>query len=124
MSNSALAKIQNHLENPVMGQVPTVIVFALLAHLLVVAVRQIGDWLIRKSASKKIPVGFVTQQPKFITFTGLLSSGLTFAIYFVAVGYVLKYAFDVNLTAYLATASVLGLAVGFGSQGLVQDVVT
>jgi small conductance mechanosensitive channel len=30
----------------------------------------------------------------------------------------------VSLTAYLASASVIGLAIGFGSQGLVQDVVT
>jgi len=32
--------------------------------------------------------------------------------------------FGVSLVAYLASASVMGLAIGFGSQGLVQDVVT
>ena len=31
--------------------------------------------------------------------------------------------FGVNLTAYLASASVVGLAISFGSQGLVQDIV-
>src|SRR5208282_6712290 len=31
--------------------------------------------------------------------------------------------FGVNLTAYLASASVVGLAISFGSQGLVQDMV-
>jgi moderate conductance mechanosensitive channel len=47
---------------------------------------------------------------------------LTFVIYFFALGLVLQ-EFGVNLTAYLASASVLGLAISFGSQGLVQDVV-
>jgi small conductance mechanosensitive channel len=54
---------------------------------------------------------------------GLLTSIAIFVLYFAAVGFVLK-EFGVSLTAYLASASVLGLAVGFGSQGLVQDVVT
>jgi small conductance mechanosensitive channel len=53
---------------------------------------------------------------------GLLTSITIFVLYFAAVGFVLK-EFGVSLTAYLASASVLGLAVGFGSQGLVQDVV-
>ena len=46
-----------------------------------------------------------------------------FSLYFGAIGLILK-EFGVSLTAYLASASVLGLAIGFGSQGLVQDVVT
>jgi small conductance mechanosensitive channel len=54
---------------------------------------------------------------------GLLTRISIFILYFAAVGIVLK-EFGVSLTAYLASASVLGLAVGFGSQGLVQDVVT
>ena len=31
--------------------------------------------------------------------------------------------FGVNLTAYLASASIIGLAISFGSQGLIQDIV-
>lgn len=46
-----------------------------------------------------------------------------FALYFGAFGLVLK-EFHVSLKAYLASASVIGLAIGFGSQGLVQGVVT
>lgn len=46
-----------------------------------------------------------------------------FTLYFGAVGFVLQ-EFGVSLTAYLASASILGLAIGFGSQGVVQDVVT
>jgi moderate conductance mechanosensitive channel len=44
-------------------------------------------------------------------------------MYFFAVGLVLQELFGVNLTGYLASASILALAISFGSQGLVQDVV-
>jgi small-conductance mechanosensitive channel len=109
------------------ARVLIIILLTVLAHFLVWVVRYVSDWIVTKSAAKKTPVGFVTQKPKFITLTGLISSALTFVIYSVALGFVL-HVFGVNsqkfLTTYLATASVIGLAVGFGSQGLVQDVVT
>ena len=50
-------------------------------------------------------------------------SALICTLYFGALGLVLQ-ELGVSLTAYLASASVLGLAIGFGSQGVVQDVVT
>jgi moderate conductance mechanosensitive channel len=108
----------------ILSRIIAVAVLTLVAHLLVWVVRFVSDWIVRKSAAKKSPIGFVTRQPKFITFTGLVSSALTFTIYFLALGYILVNVFHLNLTAYLATASVIGLAVGFGSQGLVQDIVT
>lgn len=103
-------------------RVITIAVMAVLAHLLVRVIQRASEWLVRKSASTKSPVGFVTQQPKFATLASLVVSAITFTIYFAAVGFILT-EFGVNLTAYLATASVIGLAVAFGSQGLVQDVV-
>ena len=91
-------------------------------HVLVKVIRHISEWLINKSHAQKNPLGFVTQQPKFVTLTRLIVSGVTFVIYFFAFGLILQ-EFGVNLTAYLASASVIGLAISFGSQGLVQDIV-
>jgi len=108
-------------------QIAVIVCLAILAHFLVRLMQFVGDWLIRKSAAKKSPVGFVTHQPKFITLTGLITSGLTLVIYSIAVGFVLN-VLGMNtqqfIATYLATASVVGFAVGFGSQGLVQDVIT
>jgi small conductance mechanosensitive channel len=105
-----------------------VICLTVATHFLVWIVRYGSNMIVAKSSAEKMPIGFVTQKPKFVTLTGLISSGLTFIIYSIALGFVLKIAFGVEpkqfLTTYLATASVIGLAVGFGSQGLVQDVVT
>ena len=100
---------------------------AIVAHFLVRLLQFIGDWLIRKSAAKKSPVGFVTHQPKFVTLTGLITSALTLVIYSIGLGFilsVLNVPIKTFLATYLATASVVGFAVGFGSQGLVQDVIT
>lgn len=63
------------------------------------------------------------QYPKLATLISLVASALIFFIYFGALGLALSEA-NVRITTYLASASVVGLAVGFGTQGLVQDVVT
>jgi small conductance mechanosensitive channel len=105
-----------------------IVCIALIAHFIIRLIQRVIDWLIRKSAAKKSPVGFVTQQPKFVTLTGLITGALTLVLYSVAGGFILTYAFRIDphqfLTTYLATASVVGFAVGFGSQGLIQDVIT
>jgi len=101
-----------------------IIALALLVHLVVRIIRQISEWGINKSHAKKNPLAFVTQQPKFITLTRLIVSGLTFIIYFIAIGFVLVHGFRLNLNTYLASASIIGFAISFGSQSLVQDVVT
>jgi small conductance mechanosensitive channel len=64
----------------------------------------------------------VTEQPKFVTLSQLLANSATFLLYFLAVGMLLE-ELGVNLMAYLASASIFGLAISFGSQGLVQDMV-
>jgi moderate conductance mechanosensitive channel len=97
---------------------------AFVVHLAVKIVRHFSEWSINKSHAKKNPFGFMTAQPKFITLTRLIVSAITFMIYFLAIGFVLVEGFNVNLTTYLAGASIIGFAISFGSQSLVQDLVT
>jgi small-conductance mechanosensitive channel len=99
-----------------------IVAMAILLHLTVKATRHISEWLVKKSHAEKNPLGFVTQEPKFVTFIQLLASGVIFVMYFLAMGLVLE-EFGVHLKTYLASASIVGLAISFGSQGLVQDVV-
>jgi small conductance mechanosensitive channel len=96
---------------------------AVFAHLTVKIIRHFSEWIIYKSHAQKNALNFMTQQPKFITVTRLIVSGVTFAIYFFALGLILQ-ELGVNLTAYFASASVIGLAISFGLQGLVQDIVS
>jgi small conductance mechanosensitive channel len=99
-----------------------IVALAVLVHLTVKVIRHISEWLIHKSHAQKSPLDFVTQQPKFITLIQLVANGVTFILYFFAIGLVLE-ELGVNLTGYLASASIIALAISFGSQGLVQDVV-
>ena len=108
-------------------QIVEIVCLAILAHFIIRLIQFIVDWLIRKSANKKSPVGFVTQKPKFITLTGLITGFLTLALYSVALGFILS-VLGVKtrnfVNTYLATASVVAFAVGFGSQSFIQDVIT
>src|SRR5579862_6812757 len=112
----------SHHESSTLTRIVLILVVAIIVHVLVKITRHISEWFIHKSQAQKNPLGFVTQQPKFITLTRLVVSAITFVIYFVALGLVLQ-EFGVNLTVYLTSATVLGLAISFGSQGLVQDIV-
>ena len=99
-----------------------IIGLAVLVHLTVKAIRGVTEWIIRKGQAQKTRLDFVTHQPKFVTITQLIAAAITFIMYFLALGLVLQ-EMGVNLTGYLASASIVALAVSFGSQGLVQDVV-
>ena len=88
---------------------------AVATHLVVIALRQFGQ---RALSSQQ-----VNRHQKLRSIATLTTSALVFTLYFLAIGLILR-EFGVSLTAYLASASVVGLAIGFGSQGIVQDVVT
>lgn len=104
------------IENLDMGErIVLVLAIAATAHICVLSIRHLAQRLLSAEA--------MLHWTKLRTLLGLLTSALVFTLYFAAIGLVL-HEFGVSLTAYLASASVLGLAIGFGSQGVVQDVVT
>lgn len=71
-------------------------------------------------ATRRIDIKSIT---KVRTIIHLVFGTVMFCLYFGAFG-VLLAVFGISLTAYLASASVIGLAVAFGSQSIVQDVIT
>jgi small conductance mechanosensitive channel len=90
-----------------------IVAVALLMHLLVLGIRVVNKYI--SSATSRLS--------KARTLMSLLASVLTFSAYFLALGFVLA-ELGVSLTAYIASASILGIAIAFGSQGIVQDVVS
>jgi small-conductance mechanosensitive channel len=99
---------------------------AFAAHLIVKLIRHASEAFINKKHHQKFGFGFA-QQPKFVTLTRLIVSAVTFVIYFLAVGLVLAVGFKLNpqiVATYFSSAAVIGLAVSFGLQGLIQDIVT
>lgn len=57
------------------------------------------------------------------TLMKLLKNVLTYAIYFIAALMILS-TLSINVSAILAGAGIVGLAVGFGAQSLVKDIIT
>ncbi len=92
-----------------------VVLLAAFAHLIVYGVRRVANWI--------MSLRFQGSLTKTRTITSLVSSTLMFVIYFGAFGIALS-ELGVPIQAYLASASVVGLAIAFGSQGLVQDVMS
>lgn len=103
----------DHLFTP--GRIILVILVALASHGLVYLIRRASVWL--------MAIRYGNHSSKAHTLIGLASSILVFLIYFGALGFILN-EFGVPVRAYLASTSILALAIGFGSQGMVQDVVT
>ena len=109
--------------NPIL-RIFLVIVLAVAAHFTVKAIRRLSQYLLTmKVDSKATSEAILTRRyPKLATILTILVSAGTFIIYFVAIGMILR-EFKISLTTYFASATVIGLAVGFGLQGFVQDVV-
>ncbi len=105
----------------VIGEWPLAYRIAALAGLVVVV--HVFVVLIRRTSRTLLHLDGVRRYRKLRSVATLATSITMFLLYFLTLGLILR-EFGVSLTAYLASASVLGLAIGFGSQGVVQDVVT
>ncbi|GAW93706.1 mechanosensitive ion channel family protein [Calderihabitans maritimus] len=66
---------------------------------------------------------FFLEERRAQTLAKLLKSVLSYLIYFVA-GVMVMETFGVRTSSVLATAGIAGLAVGFGAQNLVRDIIT
>ncbi|MCR8921687.1 mechanosensitive ion channel family protein [Dasania sp. GY-MA-18] len=91
------------------------VAMAVATHLAVIAIRY-GFGLLLNSQHAR-------NYQKLMTIATLMSSAVVFTLYFLCFGFILR-EFGVSLSSYMASATVIGLAIGFGFQGLVQDVVT
>jgi len=104
------------------SRIALIVELAIIAHLTVKVIRHISEFIINKIQTRKSRLGLESQRPKLITLIRLIVSAVTFSIYFLAIGFFLQ-ELGIDLATYLKSASVIGLAISFGSQGLVQDMV-
>lgn len=126
----AAQSMLEQLLSPLSGLTPlqrvgVVLAVGIVGHLAVRALKVGTRWLLtsKPDGEEDREAQLQHRYPKFATLVSLVSNALIFLIYFAAVGLALREA-NVRIATYLASASVIGLAVGFGTQGLVQDIVT
>ncbi|MFD1396285.1 mechanosensitive ion channel family protein [Kroppenstedtia eburnea] len=87
-----------------------------------IAVYGVVKSVITRLIEKRMAAGNAPQ-PRVDTLRTLVTSLIGYVIFFIALVAVLE-KFDVDTTGIIAGAGILGLAIGFGAQGLVSDVVT
>ncbi|WP_144513458.1 mechanosensitive ion channel family protein [Bacillus sp. FJAT-22090] len=96
----------------------------LIAILLITAIAiRVGKRIIQKIfvVRQKSPLGYSERRQN--TLMKLLQNVLTYVVYFSAIIAILT-TFGIRVAGLLAGAGIVGLAVGFGAQSLVKDVIT
>ncbi len=111
-------------DSPLLYRILIILAVAAGSHLIVMLIKRLSEFiLLGKGATATRGVSeFSKKFPRSATVITILESTLTFVIYFLALGLILQ-EFNLSLRAYLASTTVIGLAIGFGSQGFVQDIV-
>lgn len=101
-----------------------IVLLVALAHFIISWLRGLIRSVLERprGAGEAVRESWARRYPTAATLVTLVASALLFLVYMVGLGWILAQ-FGASLTTYLATASVLGLAIAFGSQGLVQDMV-
>ena len=79
--------------------------------------------LIRKTFSVRMRGPLLYNERRQQTLSKLLSNVVAYVVYFIA-GVSILSTFTIDITGLIAGAGVLGLAIGFGAQNLVRDVIT
>ncbi|KAA0546030.1 mechanosensitive ion channel family protein [Bacillus sp. BGMRC 2118] len=122
--NEAYDKIVNFLTDELVwiaiGQGFLKIILILIMSTILIRIGKVAVqkfFLIRTKSPLKVT------ERREATLVKLLINILTYVIYFIAFIMILE-VFTINVTALLAGAGVAGLAIGFGAQNLVRDVIT
>lgn len=102
--------------------ISAIVIIIFLAVFLVQVLRRVSLYLINREQGW-FRLFSQAQKARTRTIYSVVLNVVTYVIIFIAIGRVLA-ELGVNTTAYIASLSVLGLAIGFGSQGLVQDFVS
>ncbi|QUH19403.1 mechanosensitive ion channel family protein [Alkaliphilus sp. B6464] len=112
------------LKNPeqvskIIGNAIKIILILIIAKL---SIRILGS-IINQFFEKQKKLKFNIDITRIDTMKGLVKSTLTYVIYFIAFTAVIKF-FGIEIMGLVATAGIGGLAIGFGAQNLVRDIIT
>jgi moderate conductance mechanosensitive channel len=96
------------------------VIFIIFISMIVV---KVGKVVIRKVFEVRMKTPLRYSERRQNTLLKLLENVIAYVVYFAAILAVLS-AFSINVAGLIAGAGVLGLAIGFGAQNLVRDVIT
>ena len=100
--------------------VPRILFIVLVTFVLLRLLKAVAARLRKLGEAKDLPSGFRAQQLR--TLSGVVYSAGMFVLVFLALLQILD-ALKINIAPLLASAGIAGLAIGFGAQTLVHDVI-
>lgn len=95
----------------------------LLTLIIAAVVIRSGNFIIQRVMEAQSKRKFPMDEKRINTLIGILKSILRYAVYFIAIVTVLD-TLGVPVSSLIAAAGIGGLAIGFGAQNLVKDVIT
>jgi len=122
--NTAFQEIIDFIRNP--EQLSKIIGNAIKIFLILIIARlsiRIINSIINQFFEKQKKLKFSIDPTRVDTMKGLIKSILTYVIYFIAFTAIVKF-FGIDISGLIATAGIGGLALGFGAQNLVRDIIT
>ena len=97
---------------------------ALIIIILSLIVIKFGSLAIKKFFNKQKEFKYHLEEKRTDTLSTLCTSVFKYIIYFVSIITILQSVLEIPATTIIAAAGIGGLAIGFGAQGLVKDVIT
>jgi len=103
----------------IFGKIGKIIIILIAVKIVSYLISKIVDKFLKNRAELK----FFTNNKRATTIGGILKNIIKYTLYFIGIIMILD-VFNVNTTSIIATAGIGGLAIGFGAQSLVKDVIT
>lgn len=104
------------------SQAMKIFLILIIARMAILLLRRLIKRLLQKTKEKKKTAGFAQ---KIDTLQSLLFSIIQYVVYFFAAASILRVlGLGATATSLLTTAGIGGLAIAFGAQGLIRDIVT
>ncbi|WP_164670550.1 mechanosensitive ion channel family protein [Virgibacillus doumboii] len=123
--NKKMEEFWDYLSGPELwiaigGAILKIIAITILALIVV----RIGNKLIDRIFESRSSGPFRMTERREVTLTKLIKNTLKYTVYFIAIIMILDGALGLEIGALLAGAGVAGLAIGFGAQNLVRDIIS
>lgn len=92
--------------------------------IIALIVVRVGNKLVTRVFESRLNGPFRITERREVTLTKLIKNTLKYTVYFIATIMILDEALGMEIGALLAGAGVAGIAIGFGAQNLVRDIIS
>ena len=101
----------------------TIILILIFTSIAVKIINKLTDYIIKTKERANTKFGFKFNEKRSETLHNLSKSVIKYTIYFIAFFQILA-VLGINTTSIIASAGILSVAIGFGAQNLVKDIIT